>query len=177
MSLFARSGEFSCHILDHLCDLFACWISTDVCRAIRLVLRYVSRDEVALFERGTGGVPEVRNCINAYDEKSPLYGFLQYRRRKVVISYMPEGLSRLVQGASLRGHGSVPLLDTVTVLTAQLEPRSSSSPSWISSRRMIRSSISRSRPNSRRAHCRRHAYSTPPRAPSPLRRAHFAGAD
>ncbi|RJE20900.1 GPI-anchored cell surface glycoprotein [Aspergillus sclerotialis] len=62
-----------------------------------LLLRYVSRDEVTLFERGTGGVPEVRNSVDGYEEKSPLYGFLQYRRRKVVISYMPEGLSRLVQ--------------------------------------------------------------------------------
>ncbi|PLB46304.1 hypothetical protein P170DRAFT_439910 [Aspergillus steynii IBT 23096] len=61
------------------------------------LLRYVSRDEVALFERGTGGVPDVRCAIDAYEEVSPLYGFLQYRRRKVVLSYLPEGLSRLVQ--------------------------------------------------------------------------------
>lgn len=66
----------------------------------RLLLRYVSRDEVTLLDRGTGGVPEVRNCIDGYEDKSPLYGFLQYRRRKVVISYMPEGLSRLIQGVS-----------------------------------------------------------------------------
>ncbi|KAI9045155.1 putative GPI-anchored cell surface glycoprotein [Aspergillus affinis] len=61
------------------------------------LLHYVARDEVALFERGTGGVPEVRTTIDAYEEVSPLYGFLQYRRRKVVLSYLPEGLSRLVQ--------------------------------------------------------------------------------
>ncbi|KAL5362717.1 hypothetical protein BJX96DRAFT_106668 [Aspergillus floccosus] len=61
------------------------------------LLRYVSRDEVALLDRGTGGVPDVRNAIDAYEETSPLYGFLQYRRRKVVLSYMPDGLSRLIQ--------------------------------------------------------------------------------
>ncbi|GLA07234.1 hypothetical protein AnigIFM60653_008189 [Aspergillus niger] len=61
------------------------------------LLRYVSRDEVALLDRGTGGVPDVRNAIDGYEEKSPLYGFLQYRRRKVVLSYLPEGMSRLVQ--------------------------------------------------------------------------------
>ncbi|KAF9884598.1 hypothetical protein FE257_001420 [Aspergillus nanangensis] len=61
------------------------------------LLQYVSRDEVALLDRGTGGVPEVRNAIDSYEESSPLYGFLQYRRRKVVLSYLPQGLSRLIQ--------------------------------------------------------------------------------
>ncbi|KAL5343063.1 hypothetical protein BJX70DRAFT_206770 [Aspergillus crustosus] len=61
------------------------------------LLRYVSRDEVTLHERGTGGVPDVRNAIEGYEECSPLYGFLQYRRRKVVLSYLPEDLSRLVR--------------------------------------------------------------------------------
>ncbi|KAL4948786.1 hypothetical protein BDW69DRAFT_87047 [Aspergillus filifer] len=61
------------------------------------LLRYVSRDEIALHERGTGGVPDVRNAIESYEESSPLYGFLQYRRRKVVLSYLPEDLSRLVR--------------------------------------------------------------------------------
>ncbi|KAL5002172.1 hypothetical protein BDV10DRAFT_131438 [Aspergillus recurvatus] len=61
------------------------------------LLRYVARDEIALHERGTGGVPDVRNAIENYEECSPLYGFLQYRRRKVVLSYLPEDLSRLVR--------------------------------------------------------------------------------
>ncbi|KAL4821270.1 hypothetical protein BDW67DRAFT_46579 [Aspergillus spinulosporus] len=61
------------------------------------LLRYVSRDEIALHDRGTGGVPDVRNAIENYEECSPLYGFLQYRRRKVVLSYLPEDLSRLVR--------------------------------------------------------------------------------
>ncbi|RMJ21066.1 GPI-anchored cell surface glycoprotein, partial [Aspergillus sp. HF37] len=62
-----------------------------------LLLRYVSRDELTLLDRGAGGVPELRNAIDGYEDTAPLYGFLQYRRRKVVISYMPQGLSRLVQ--------------------------------------------------------------------------------
>ncbi|EAW13094.1 putative GPI-anchored cell surface glycoprotein [Aspergillus clavatus NRRL 1] len=61
------------------------------------LLRYVSRDEITLLERGTGGVPEVRSAVDNYEEILPLYGFLQYRRRKVVLSYLPEGLSRLVK--------------------------------------------------------------------------------
>ncbi|PLB38122.1 putative GPI-anchored cell surface glycoprotein [Aspergillus candidus] len=61
------------------------------------LLKYVSRDEVALFDRGTGGVPDVRNAIDAFEENSPLYGVLQYRRRKVVLSYLPDDVSRLVK--------------------------------------------------------------------------------
>ena len=64
----------------------------------RLLLKYVSRDEVVVLGQGAGGVPEMRNSINAFNEQSALYGLLQYRRRKVVIKYMPEGLSRLLQG-------------------------------------------------------------------------------
>jgi hypothetical protein len=47
---------------------------------------------------GGGGVVEIRNAIEKYTEKSPLYGFIQYRRRKVLLKYIPEGISRLLQG-------------------------------------------------------------------------------
>ena len=43
---------------------------------------------------------EVRIAIEAYEEKSPIYGLVQYRRRKVVLKYVPEGTSRLLQGMS-----------------------------------------------------------------------------
>lgn len=45
-------------------------------------------------------MPEVRNAIDNYNETSPLYGFLHYRRRKVILRYMPEGLSRLILGTA-----------------------------------------------------------------------------
>ncbi|KAK4460534.1 hypothetical protein QBC42DRAFT_332334 [Cladorrhinum samala] len=61
------------------------------------LLKYASRDEIELLGRGTGGIVEVRNEIAQYEEKSPLYGFLRYRRRNVIIKYLPEGCSRLVQ--------------------------------------------------------------------------------
>ncbi|EZF33163.1 hypothetical protein H101_03262 [Trichophyton interdigitale H6] len=61
------------------------------------LLKYVSRDVVALLHKGTGGVVEIRSTITAYEEKSPLYGFLQYRRRKIILRYVPEGISRLIQ--------------------------------------------------------------------------------
>ncbi|MBE7180087.1 MAG: hypothetical protein INR71_02580 [Terriglobus roseus] len=43
-------------------------------------------------------MPEARGAIAEYEDKSPLYGFLIYRRRKVLVKYIPEGTSRLVQG-------------------------------------------------------------------------------
>ncbi|EDN05995.1 predicted protein [Histoplasma mississippiense (nom. inval.)] len=61
------------------------------------LLKYVSRDTVALLARGTGGVTEIKITIDGHEETSPLYGFLQYRRRKVILKYVPEGISRLIQ--------------------------------------------------------------------------------
>ncbi|KAK0623581.1 hypothetical protein B0T14DRAFT_184240 [Immersiella caudata] len=61
------------------------------------LLKYASRDEVELLGRGNGGVVEVRNGVAEYEEKSPLYGFLRYRRRNVIIKYLPDDCSRLVQ--------------------------------------------------------------------------------
>ncbi|KAK8123678.1 hypothetical protein PG999_003596 [Apiospora kogelbergensis] len=61
------------------------------------LLKYASRDEVELYGRGTTGVVEMRKAIAQFEEESPLYGFLKYRRRNVIIKYQPEGCSRLVQ--------------------------------------------------------------------------------
>jgi hypothetical protein len=64
----------------------------------RFLLKYASRDAVDVLARGTGGAPEARAAVAQYAEKSPLYGFLLYRRRKVLIKYTPAGTSRLLQG-------------------------------------------------------------------------------
>ncbi|KAF2273153.1 uncharacterized protein EI97DRAFT_461402 [Westerdykella ornata] len=61
------------------------------------LLHYVSRDAVNVLARGTGGAAEARAAVANYNELSPLYGFLLYRRRKVLIKYTPEGTSRLLQ--------------------------------------------------------------------------------
>lgn len=53
---------------------------------------------MALLNRGNGGLAEVKEVVNSYEEQSPLYGFVQYRRRKVILKYIPEGTSRLLQG-------------------------------------------------------------------------------
>lgn len=53
-----------------------------------------------MLKRGTGGAGEARAVVAQYEEKSPLYGLLLYRRRKVLVKYVPEGTSRLLQGMS-----------------------------------------------------------------------------
>ena len=70
---------------------------TRVCWS-RFLLKYTSRDTVAILSRGSGGVVEVRQAINAYEEKSPLYGLVQFRRKKFILKYVPEGTSRILQG-------------------------------------------------------------------------------
>ncbi|KAK3504604.1 hypothetical protein B0T13DRAFT_485563 [Neurospora crassa] len=61
------------------------------------LLKYASRDELELLGQGTGGIVEIRNAIAEYEDKSPLYGYMRYRRRNVILKYLPEGCSRLVQ--------------------------------------------------------------------------------
>ncbi|CAI6340975.1 unnamed protein product [Periconia digitata] len=61
------------------------------------LLKYTSRDAVDILARGSGGAADVRNAIAHYQDQSPLYGFLLYRRRKLLIKYVPDGTSRLLQ--------------------------------------------------------------------------------
>ena len=70
------------------------------CFAFRFLLKYNTRDEVGLLQRGKSGVAEAQEAVNGYEEESPLYGFIHYRRRKVVLKYVPEGTSRLLLGTS-----------------------------------------------------------------------------
>lgn len=68
----------------------------------RFLLHYTSRDSVELLGRGKNGVSEARSAIIAYAEASPLYGLIIYRRRKILIKYIPDGTSRLLQGRGSR---------------------------------------------------------------------------
>ncbi|KAL8701114.1 MAG: hypothetical protein Q9224_000649 [Gallowayella concinna] len=61
------------------------------------LLTYATRDEVTLLKRGSGGVVDIRESIALYPDLSPLYGFVHYRRRRVILKYVPEGTSRLLQ--------------------------------------------------------------------------------
>ena len=64
----------------------------------RFLLHYISRDEVDVLQTGGGGFTEVKEAVAKYEEKSPLYGLLVYRRKKVLLKYVPQGTSRLLQG-------------------------------------------------------------------------------
>ncbi|KAI1094394.1 hypothetical protein F5B19DRAFT_490512 [Rostrohypoxylon terebratum] len=61
------------------------------------LLKYANRDEVELLDRGNGGIVDIRGAIAKYEETSPLFGFLRYRRRNVILKYEPEECSRLVK--------------------------------------------------------------------------------
>ncbi|OAR00891.1 hypothetical protein LLEC1_00654, partial [Akanthomyces lecanii] len=61
------------------------------------LLKYTSRDEVEILNTGVGGITELRASIEEFDEESPLYGYIKYRRRNVVLKYLPEDSSRLIQ--------------------------------------------------------------------------------
>lgn len=61
------------------------------------LLKYTSRDEVDVLAKGNGGTVDMRNNIAQYEETSPLFGLLRYRRRNVIVKYLPEGCSRLIQ--------------------------------------------------------------------------------
>lgn len=71
-----------------------------VLNAARFLLKYAagSRDTVEVLQKGSGGVNEARTAVEGYKEKSPLYGLVQYRRRKVILKYVPDGTSRVLQG-------------------------------------------------------------------------------
>ncbi|KAI0887113.1 uncharacterized protein GGS22DRAFT_104556 [Annulohypoxylon maeteangense] len=61
------------------------------------LLKYSNRDEVELLSRGNGGIVDIRGAIAKYEETSPLFGFLRYRRRNVILKYEPDDCSRLVK--------------------------------------------------------------------------------
>ncbi|KAK5084195.1 hypothetical protein LTR24_007493 [Lithohypha guttulata] len=61
------------------------------------LLKYATRDTLELLDRGNGGVSEARHAVAQYEDKSPVYGLVQYRREKMILKYVPEGTSRLLQ--------------------------------------------------------------------------------
>jgi len=75
-------------------------LTPPIAPAYRFLLKYTSRDEVDVLAKGNGGTVDMRNNIAQYEETSPLFGLLRYRRRNVIVKYLPEGCSRLIQGMS-----------------------------------------------------------------------------
>ncbi|KAF2486386.1 hypothetical protein BDY17DRAFT_291404 [Neohortaea acidophila] len=61
-----------------------------------LLLKYITRDSVDLLGCGKNGVHEARAVVAKYPDPSPLYGVIIYRRRKILLKYLPPGTSRVL---------------------------------------------------------------------------------
>jgi len=64
----------------------------------RLLLKYASRDEVELLGLDTNGVVGLRDAVASWEETTPLYGFMRYRSRSIVLKYLPEACGSLARG-------------------------------------------------------------------------------
>ena len=53
-----------------------------------------------MLSSGKAGFTEARDAIAKYEDESPLFGLLVYKRKKALLKYVPDGTSRLLQGAS-----------------------------------------------------------------------------
>jgi hypothetical protein len=77
-------------------------------RGARFLVHYVSRDEVDVLSQGTKGVAELREAAEKYYNGSaeaeaetktgPLFGMIDFRRRKVLIKLVPDDTTRLIKG-------------------------------------------------------------------------------
>lgn len=56
-----------------------------------------------LLGKGDGGTAEMRAVLANEPDDSPLYGFIRYRRRNVLLKIIPEGASRVVKGEDHSG--------------------------------------------------------------------------
>lgn len=65
---------------------------------LRFWIKYVSRDDVELLCQGTNGTEEMREAAAKEPDDSPLYGFIRFRRRNILVKYVPEDTSRVLKG-------------------------------------------------------------------------------
>ena len=71
----------------------------------RFLLHYTARDAIDVLSSGARGLAEMREVAEIhYNDDSgaiptPLFGMVQFRRRKVLIKLVLEGTSRLIQGS------------------------------------------------------------------------------
>ncbi|KAI5788630.1 hypothetical protein FPQ18DRAFT_48924 [Pyronema domesticum] len=63
-------------------------------------IKYVSRDEVELLGSGKNGAGEMREAAIPEPDDSPLFGFIRFRRRNVLVKYVPSGCSRVLMARS-----------------------------------------------------------------------------
>ncbi|RKF54799.1 putative gpi-anchored cell surface glycoprotein [Erysiphe neolycopersici] len=61
------------------------------------LLKYASRDKIELFARGSFGTSELQDAIAKHEDSTPLFGFMRFQRKSILIKYVPDECSRLVQ--------------------------------------------------------------------------------
>jgi len=67
----------------------------------RFLLTYSSRDSIEVHAQGVRGTQEMRDAALSYynaPDARPLFGLIQFRRRKVLFKLVPESTTRLMKG-------------------------------------------------------------------------------
>ncbi|KAJ6261901.1 hypothetical protein Dda_2700 [Drechslerella dactyloides] len=64
------------------------------------LMKYETRDDIALLGKGASAVKEMRELISEQQDDSPIYGFIRYRRRNILIKLVPENTSRVLKARS-----------------------------------------------------------------------------
>src|SRR5437588_1418402 len=74
------------------------WLTRGMLGYVRFWIKYASRDDVEFLCKGSNGSEEMREAAANEPGDSPLYGFIRFRRRNILIKYVPEGTSRVLKG-------------------------------------------------------------------------------
>ncbi|KAK6350084.1 hypothetical protein TWF696_006331 [Orbilia brochopaga] len=64
------------------------------------LMKYETRDDIALLGKGASAVKDMRDLISKQPDDSPIYGFIRYRRRNILIKLVPENTSRVLKARS-----------------------------------------------------------------------------
>jgi hypothetical protein len=74
----------------------------------RFLLHYTARDVVEVLSQGVKGIAEMRQAAEVHcgntdgPPPTPLFGMINFRRRKLVVKLVLEDASRLIQGSLAR---------------------------------------------------------------------------
>jgi len=95
----AASAEAGWYVADSMTKFFTfIFFLTCVLRDFRFMMKYSSRDDIELLGTGGSSVREMRELAYTEPNDSPLYAFVRYRRRNILIKLVPEGTSRVLKG-------------------------------------------------------------------------------
>ncbi|EPS37379.1 hypothetical protein H072_8949 [Dactylellina haptotyla CBS 200.50] len=64
------------------------------------LMKYESRDDIVLLGKGASAVKDMRELISHEPDDSPVYGFIRYRRRNILIKLVPDNTSRVLKARS-----------------------------------------------------------------------------